>query len=399
MRRAGADRTFAAGLAVSRLTAPSLPIGTFDVAVIGGGLVGSSIALGLTGAGARVAVLDEDGRAHRASRGNFGLVWVQGKGAGRPDYARISRRAADSWADFAAMLRDLAGVDVGHRRTGGHYFCHGEAAFEARRAMLAGIEEATGGLASFEMLDRDELAHRLPGIGPTIHGSSWTPHDGGADPLKLLRALHAGLGIRGGRPIATTAVDAIRPDGDAHEIRAGGATIRAARVVLAAGLGNARLAPLVGLAAPVRPVRGQILVTERLAPFLEPVSNMLHQMPEGTLLVGDTAEEVGFDDGVLVGSAEKLAARAVAVFPALARARLVRTWGALRVMTPDGLPIWERSRSRPGAWLATVHSGVTLAPFHHDVVARAILEEEAEPLLAPFAAERFAAAVDAGTRA
>jgi hydrogen cyanide synthase HcnC len=62
-----------------------------DVAVIGGGLVGSAIAWGLAASGKRVALLDEGDVAFRASRGNFALVWVQSKGLGMPEYARWTR--------------------------------------------------------------------------------------------------------------------------------------------------------------------------------------------------------------------------------------------------------------------------------------------------------------------
>ena len=90
-----------------------------DVIVIGAGLVGGALAFGLAGRGLRVAMLDEDDAAYRASRGNFGLVWVQGKGLGFPAYARWTRHSSDRWHELAACLRDSAGLDVAHRRPGG----------------------------------------------------------------------------------------------------------------------------------------------------------------------------------------------------------------------------------------------------------------------------------------
>src|SRR5688572_21667826 len=90
-----------------------------DVAVVGGGLVGASLAWGLAGAGTRVTVLDEGDVAFRASRGNFALVWVQGKGLGLPQYAMWSRASADSWAQLRDDLRDETGIDVSFQRPGG----------------------------------------------------------------------------------------------------------------------------------------------------------------------------------------------------------------------------------------------------------------------------------------
>src|SRR5260370_34234436 len=93
--------------------------GEYDVAVVGGGLVGTAIAWGLARLGQRVAVLDQGDCAYRASRGNFGLVWVQSKGLGMPEYAAWTKRSADCWAGFAAELAAATGIDVAFCRPGG----------------------------------------------------------------------------------------------------------------------------------------------------------------------------------------------------------------------------------------------------------------------------------------
>jgi glycine/D-amino acid oxidase-like deaminating enzyme len=88
----------------------------YDAIVIGGGLVGSAIAYGLVRARLRVALLDEGDVAFRASRGNFGLVWVQSKGDGAPHYQRWTRLSADEWPALAAELEARTGICVGHQR-------------------------------------------------------------------------------------------------------------------------------------------------------------------------------------------------------------------------------------------------------------------------------------------
>lgn len=361
---------------------------TVDVAVIGGGIVGCSVALGLVRRGARVAVLDEGDRAFRASRGNFGMVWVQGKGLDFPGYAQLTRWASDAWREFADELHAETGVDACFSRPGGFGFCLTEQEFEAKRDAMFRLSRQTDGLFRFEMLDRAAVARSLPWVGD-IAGAVFCPHDGGANPLNLLRALQEVLEKRGANLLAGERVVSVRADGGGYAVALGAGTIRAARVLLAAGLGNRELAPQLGLSAPVRPVRGQILVSDRQPPFMPYVSNILRQMPEGTCLIGDTMEEVGFDEGVLAGSVAALARRAIRVFPPLARANLVRSWGALRIMLPDGLPVYARSETHPGVWLATVHSGVTLAPIHADLLPQAILEEEMPPMLTPFSPTRF----------
>ena len=102
------------------------PIREFDIAVVGGGLVGSAIAWGLARAGRRSPCFDEGDVAYRASRGNFALVWVQSKGLGKPAYSAWTMRSADAWTDFARTLKDQTGIDVAFQRPGGFNLCLSE---------------------------------------------------------------------------------------------------------------------------------------------------------------------------------------------------------------------------------------------------------------------------------
>jgi glycine/D-amino acid oxidase-like deaminating enzyme len=85
-----------------------------------------------------------------------------------------------------------------------------------------------------------------------------------------------------------------------------------------------------------------------------------------------------------------IAERAVKTFPRLSQANVVRAWGCLRVMTPDGIPIYEESRTHPGAYAFAVHSGVTLAAFHASALADAVAHGGLGDELAPFSGDRFA---------
>src|SRR6202162_6464437 len=95
----------------------------FDAIVIGGGLVGSAIAYGLAREGLKPALIDEGDVAFRASRGNFGLVWVQSKGLGAPHYQRWTRLSSDEWPGLAAELGEQTGIAIGHERNRGVHAC------------------------------------------------------------------------------------------------------------------------------------------------------------------------------------------------------------------------------------------------------------------------------------
>ncbi|SIT51093.1 Opine oxidase subunit B (fragment) [Paraburkholderia piptadeniae] len=208
------------------------------------------------------------------------------------------------------------------------------------------------------------MRERLPEIGPDVIGASYTPMDGHVNPLKLLRALHMGMQRRGVKLVNSEEALRIAPESGGFVVQGKRGTYRAARVVLAAGLGNRALAPHVGLHAPVAPNRGQVLISERVAPFLHYPTLNVRQTDEGTIQFGDSMEEVGFDDFTTTPVLSDIARRGVRAFPLLKNVRLVRTWAALRVYSPDGFPIYDESARHPGAFVVTCHSGVTLAAAH-----------------------------------
>ncbi|MBN3765859.1 FAD-dependent oxidoreductase [Burkholderia sp. Ac-20365] len=334
-----------------------------DVLVLGGGLVGSAVAWGLAREGAKVTVLDQDDGAFRASRGNFGLVWIQGKGYGLSPYARWSRSSASRWPSLAAALLDETGIDVALRQPGGFHFFFSEDEIAERAKRFSTLQRELGDYP-YELLDAREVRERIPQIGPDVIGASYTPMDGHVNPLKLLRALHAGMQQRGVKLVNNEEALRITPESGGFAVQGKRGVYRAARVVLAAGLGNRALAPHVGLHAPVAPNRGQVLISERVAPFLHYPTLNVRQTDEGTLQFGDSMEEVGFNDFTTTPVLSDIARRGVRAFPLLKNVRLVRTWAALRVYSPDGFPIYDESAQHPGAFVVTCHSGVTLAAAH-----------------------------------
>jgi glycine/D-amino acid oxidase-like deaminating enzyme len=361
-----------------------------DAIVIGGGLVGSAIAYGLARAGLATTLLDEGDVAFRASRGNFGLVWVQSKGDGAPHYQRWTRRSADEWPALAAELLAKTGIAVGHERPGGLHLCLSEAELDNRRQRMERMRAQSGNFGfDYRMLDHHEVAAMLPGIGPAVAGASWTPYDGHANSLNLLHALHKGFVKKGGRyiPNATVTEAAVTP-GD-FRFQIAGDEIGASKVVLAAGLGNAALAPSFGLDAPVKPQKGQILVTERTRRVLLMPTTTIRQTIEGGIMLGDSQEDVGFDISQKPAVMQAIARRAVLSFPWLRELQIVRAWAALRIMPPDGLPIYDQSERFPGAFTVNCHSGVTLAGAHANVFAPMIAAGALDPALDLFSARRF----------
>ena len=362
----------------------------FDIAVIGGGLVGAAIAFGLRSFGPKLAVLDEGDIAYRAARGNFGLIWVQGKGMGLAPYSAWTQRSAREWPRLAQDLLREAAIDVALAQGGGIHVCVTPEEL-ARRAAALETLQAQPGFRRYdvEVLDRAGLAGRVAGLGADVAGGTHCALDGQCNPLKLLRAFHAAIRRAGGACHAGRDVVRITPRGNGFTLDTVDGAIDAEKIVLAAGLGNAALAPMVGLSAPVRPQKGQIIALERVPRFLALPLETIRQTDEGTVLIGDSQQDRGFDESLGVDVLAAMAARAMRVLPALAAARVVRAWAGLRVLTPDGFPIYEQSTVHPGAFVANCHSGVTLAAVHAYALAPAVAAGALPESFKPFAARRF----------
>jgi len=367
---------------------------SYDSIVVGGGLVGAAVASGIAERGHRVAVLDGGDRDFRASRGNFGLVWVQGKGADCPSYARWSGMAARRWPEFAQTLQDNTGIDVGLQQTGGYDFCLTQQEWDAREHEMRQVQAHTGGEFAYQMFNNAELKARIPQVSDAVLGASYSPQDGHVNPLYLLRALHQRMQDLGCRYIPAQPVVSTRQEQGHFVINCGTQRYRCERVVFCAGLANQRLAQDLGMAIPVEPLRGQLLITERVALFLPCATLQVRQTMEGTLQIGDSHEAVGFDESTTLEVITQLAARAVRIFPHLSSVQLNRAWGALRVMTPDGYPVYHQSTDYPGAYAVSCHSGVTLAALHAAEIANWIYGDAPHELITEFSATRFDVSTD-----
>jgi glycine/D-amino acid oxidase-like deaminating enzyme len=363
-----------------------------DVLVVGGGLVGTAVAYGLAREGAKVTVLDQGDGGFRASRGNFGLVWVQGKGYGLSPYARWSRSSARLWPGLAAALLEETGIDVSLKQPGGFHLCFSDDEMAEREKRLSTLQAELGGEYPYQLLDARELRERLPAVGPEVIGASYTPMDGHVNPLKLLRALHDAMQRRGVKLVNGEEIGRIVPETNGFAVHGRNAVWRAPKVVLSSGLGNRALGAQVGLHAPVAPNRGQVLVSERVAPFLHYPTINVRQTDEGSVQFGDSMEEAGYNDFTTTDVLSTIARRGVRSFPLLKNVRLVRTWAALRVYSPDSFPIYEQSLQYPGSFVVTCHSGVTLAAAHAMRIAPWITGGPIPDELAAFRGGRFLAA-------
>jgi glycine/D-amino acid oxidase-like deaminating enzyme len=339
----------------------------YDVAIVGGGLLGSAFAWGLARSGLSCVVFDEGDAAIRTARGNFGLVWVQGKGRPMPEYAAWSLLASRLWDGFAAELKDATGVDP-HYVKCGYNIVADEAELEAAIAGLDRLRAGMGeGAYDYEVLDNRATRAVAPSVAEDVAGAIHTGHDGHCNPLLLLRALHQDMAARGVAYRPETPVGAIRPlegGGFALDDAAGARLAAAEKVVVAAGHGSKRLVEGLGVDLPIHADQGQVLVTEKTAPVTDIATPIFRQTDSGAFLLGASSKEIGEDIRTDIPTMASVARQCLRIFPFLGKLRLQRSWGALRVMTPDGCPVYQQSETHPGLFSFACHSGVTLASVH-----------------------------------
>jgi glycine/D-amino acid oxidase-like deaminating enzyme len=366
----------------------------YDVCVIGGGYMGAAVSLGLVQAGAKVLMIDKVSEVHKASRANFGLVWSQSKGSGNRPYARLSEQAVRDFADFAEDLQEACGIDIELRLGAGLVLSIGEQEFAARSAALEKLhhEAATcGETHPSQLLDRNQVQELVGNVvlGDEVSGGSFSDIDGDVNPLLLLKAIRKMYLKNGGTFIQGCEVESLLKKDGHYQITTPTETFEAEKVVLAAGLGNISLCSKLGITIPVVPQKGQLLVTERVKPFLPLPFSGIRQTGCGTIMIGYTQENTGFDTNTTVTAAARLARRAMQIFPALLHIRVVRSWASLRILTADGLPIYDEIAGYPGCYLLTSHSCVTLASLHSSLLPPWILGGQRPAQIESFNLERF----------
>lgn len=355
-------------------------------------MFGAAVGYGLARSGVDVAMLDENDNALRAARGNFGLVWYQGKGKGMHHYADWTLESIRLWPEFAAELLSETGVDVGYHKPGGLTLATSEKALAARKERIDLLRSQAGKKGyDCEFIDRKHVQSLFPNakLGPNVIGASYSPHDGHVNPLKLLRAMHAGFAKNGGHYFPDHRALGVERTNGSFTVRTLKGTFSAPKVVIAAGHGVTKLADMVGIDVPLRPQRGQLLVTERTRPILPVPMSGVRQNDEGTVMLGVSNENVGFDDSTSMDQTQRIVRLAIEKFPMLRHLRLVRTWGALRILTPDGYPVYAESKTQPGAFALACHSAVTLSAVNAHLISRWIIEGTKPKKFDTFRPERF----------
>ena len=353
----------------------------YDIAVVGGGIMGCATALRLAEAGMRAIVIEQGDLGQGASGVNAGTLSLQIKRVKLIPYAL---RGHAIWA--------ASGDAVGFRKTGGFTlaFTEPEAALLHERMTL---KRAAG--APIEFVSPNEVAMREPGLTRRIVAASWCAEDGFADASLTGRFYRAKLRDAGIAWRESARVARIEREDGAFALRAGDETIRATRLLLACGGWLREAARMIGVELPVRARVNTVSVTERAPPLVGSVIGhatgllTLKQKPNGTVLIGGGWQGTGAPaegrgrvalDTVVPNL--RLARFAV---PGLAGLRVVRSWTGFEANVPDSYPLAGAAPGVAGAFvLGCVRGGYTIGPYIGRLMGEFILGREPElPLFDP----------------
>ncbi len=367
----------------------------FDIAVIGGGIIGLSIARALAEKHARVAIVDASGETPPATNAAAGMLAPSFEnGAGNPEALyQLSIRSLKTWPSFAAALEEETGLDIDYRADG----ILGVAFTEAQAAVLAdscAVLQQRG--AAVALMTGEDARMMEPFLSERVSAAFYAEDDAQVDARKALVALRASVQKKAGHLLAARLVSAQVKNGRYALTLSDGRAIEALKLVIASGAA-ATAGVIEDLPPPpVYPVKGEALaVRSPEAAFRRVIRGpgaYLCPKAEGRVIIGATeipnCDDKEIDDAAIIALREK----AHALVPVAQSWPETERWSGLRPATPDKAPILGRDLRGPdGVYLAlgSYRNGVLLAPASAEAVAGEVLGETPVIDLKPFRPDRF----------
>jgi glycine oxidase len=363
-----------------------------DAIIVGGGVIGCSIALKLAEAGLKVAVIERGRVGCEASRAAAGMLAAQSEATGVGPFFDLCLRSRAMYREFAAQLTDASGIDVEYKDEGMLFVeVEGE---DVNESMRWASWQAEAGLP-LQRLSGSAIRELEPGVTESATGAIFIPDDHQVENRRQMDALEVAIERAGVELMERKAATGLMIDRErVCGVACGDERFAAGTVVVAAGSWTSALLEPVGLNVEVIPARGQMIaVGGRTCPIKRVIhSRKVYVVPrrDGRILIGATLEYAGFQKSVTVDGIHSLLGAATEVVPDLKNFEIIESWAGLRPDTADHLPVIGPTGVE-NLSLATGHfrSGILLAPITAQLVAEVILNGSVPDELTPFGVERF----------
>jgi len=375
-----------------------------DVVIVGGGVIGASIAFHLAQRKIKVVLLERGDLASGTSGACDGFVFLQSKKPG------VHLRLAMASKVCFDELQDQLPRPIEYESHGGLIVIESEVEREAMRAFVR--EQRENGL-DVSLLDGYEARELEPRLSEHIKGATYSPLGAQVNPIALTLGFALGAKHLGAEIITNTVVTGINVRRQSvRAVATDKGIVETEVVVNAAGVFAPEIGRMVDLKIPIIPRRGQLLVTERCerivnrcmlsAGYIAAKFNpelagsegeglSLEQTASGGLLLGSTREFVGFDRSTSLEGLRKIAARAIRILPCLKKVNIIRAFAGLRPYTPDGLPILGPVEGLKGFFMAAGHEGdgIALSPRTGKLIAQLLVDKQTDIPLDVFGLDRF----------
>jgi len=344
---------------------------SWDVIVVGGGIIGLSLALALRRKGACVLVVERGEVGQEASHAAAGML-VDSLHETPAALQPLATASARMYPEFVHELQDESGINVDLRDHG------------------AIVLHAHDDFDGSEHLAPPRIAELEPDLALQDYPAVFLK-ERSVDPRALVAASakaakHRGVDISSGSTVTSLLIR----DGRVAGVTTEKTQYAALKVVNCAGAWSGQWGPV---RLPTRPVKGQMLslaAPDVLQHVVRSPEVYLVPRSDGRLLIGATVEEAGFDKRTVPAAIQHLYAAALALVPSLKRARVLEDWAGLRPGTPDALPILGATDT-PGYFVATGHfrDGILLAPVTAHVMAQVLTDTQPDHDIAAFSPARF----------
>ncbi len=382
---------------------------TADVAIIGGGVVGTVTAYTLAKAGFSVLVIERHDIGSGTSSSAAAAALLQTK----------TSQKKLSLANLSLSLLDKLHEQLEERfeyaHTGSLLAASTETEYELIREMNTNLSSL--GL-DVELLDGNQARHYMPILGKNIIGASYSSNDAQINPLELVTACAQAAKEHGAFFATFTELLDIEISGDSIiAIKTSAGRVQTNTVINAAGVWAPIVARMVNLSLPISPLKGELLITERMpqqmkgtliaAKYLSSkaraegdesersrkrtVGITLVQVARGNFVIGSTRELAGFDHRSTYDGVRQLTHQLIELTPTLANIHLLRAYAGLRPLTPDGIPIISKTPQLPGFIQATGFGGdgLAMSAITADMLLGLLTDTADEKLLANFRLDRF----------
>ena len=363
-----------------------------DVLIIGGGLMGSSVALQLAMRGCRCTILEKDSPGRHSSGVSAGGLRQLNRD---PAEIPLTVEAAKMWRDIESLLDS----DCDSRFPGQLRVAENKADMEKLEQRAALVRSL--GYQHEEMIDRKELYQLVPALGPGCVGGLICREDGYARPYHALTAFRRKAESLGVKYRSGTEVYSLRKESDSWQVRTSQGEFSSSILVNCAGAWANNISTMLDEPVPLTPKALALMVTERLPHFVDPVMGAasrklsFKQMQNGSLIIGGALEakldfekeETEIDWLQLAKSANTV----VSFFPQLKNVHIVRAWAGIESFMPDNIPVLSASQTHSNAYHAFGFSahGFQLSPIIGRVMSELILDGQPTIPIEPFHISRF----------